>query len=175
MDQELVKSLFDYQLDNGALAWRSRPVDHFKTWHAYLGWNKKYPGQEALTLDGKGYRVVTVFGKRYLVHRLIWLYVYGDQPKILDHINGIKTDNRINNLREVTTQTNNMNRKIAKNNTSGVVGVYFNKKSNIWCAQMKFDGVTYHLGSSNNFDEAVKMRKAEQDRLGFSKRHGEKC
>ncbi len=65
-----------------------------------------------------------------------------------------------------------MNQKINSQNTSGVCGVYFNKKSKIWCAQMKFNSKTYHLGSSKNFEDAVKLRKAEEKRLGFSERHG---
>jgi hypothetical protein len=169
---ELLKKLVNYDELSGEMYWLNRPVEMFKTKSAYLGWNKRMVGKKAITTDGKGYLVVSIFCKRYLVHRLIWLYVYGKFPKIIDHINGIRTDNRLINLQEVTSQQNHMNQKRSSKNTSGVTGVYLHKKRNLWCAQMKFNGNTYHIGSSKNFNDAVSMRKNEEKRLGFSERHG---
>jgi len=125
-----------------------------------------------MNIDGKGYNSVFIMGEQYRVHRLIWLLVYGHFPKIIDHINGDKLDNRLENLKEVTQQENLMNQRRSSKNTSGVTGVYFNKKRGLWCAQMKFNGETYHLGSSKNKEEVIEMRKKEEQRLGFSRRHG---
>ena len=172
MNNKLLKSLVHYDEKTGDMCWLVRPRDMFKTNAAYLGWNKKYPTKKAITLDGKGYRVISIFCKRYLVHRLAWLYTYGEFPCILDHINGVRTDNRLCNLREVTHQQNHMNQRISSKNTSGVTGVYLNNRKKLWCAQMKFNGKTYHLGSSAIFEEAVALRKNEENRLGFSERHG---
>lgn len=172
LTKEYLKSVVFYDQDSGQMTWKKRPVWHFKTNSAWLTWNKRYAGKPAVTIDGKGYRVISINTKRYLVHRLVWLYVYGVWPKIIDHINGIKTDNRLCNLRNVSHGENHKNMKKAKNNTSGVTGVYFNKNRNLWCAQMKHNGVTYHIGSSKVFEEAVKMRKNEEAKLNFSKRHG---
>lgn len=172
LNQKILMQLVEYCPETGVMKWRKRDVSFFKSDHSCRSWNTKYTGKEALTLDGKGYRVITIFTKRYLVHRLAWLYVHGVWPKIIDHLNGNKTDNRLANLREVSSQGNHLNMRKASNNTSGVTGVYLNARKNLWCAQMKFNGITYHLGSSKNFEEAVAMRKAEESRLGFSIRHG---
>jgi len=175
MNQKFIQNLFYYDKETGDLFWKKRDYSLCKTKHSCDSWNTKFEGKKIITLDGKGYRVVSIFCKRYIAHRLIWLYVYGYLPEFIDHINGIRTDNRLCNLREVTQQQNHMNNKRASNNTSGATGVYLNKKSKRWCAQMKFNGKTYHLGSSPNYEEAVKLRKKEEKKLGFSERHGEKC
>lgn len=173
MNQKLLKELVEYCPETGIMRWKKRCESHFKNGLRVSNWNTKYAGKELTTLDGKGYVVGSFFAKRYLVHRLAWLYMTGEWPNIIDHINGNKTDNRFKNLRNVSNQENHMNCRRANNNTSGVTGVYKNKSNGLWCAQMKFNGHTYHLGSSKNFDEAVRLRKNEEKRLGFSDRHGE--
>ena len=173
MNQQLIKTLFHYTPETGDLVWRDRDVSFFKSKHSCDSWNTRYAGKKVKTLDGKGYLCTTVLGKRYTAHRLIWLYIHGEWPNVIDHINGVKTDNRLSNIRNVNSQVNHMNMRKSSKNTSGVTGVYLNKKKGLWCAQMKFNGKTYHLGSSKNKDEAIKMRKDEEKRLGFSNRHGE--
>lgn len=170
--KEYLKSVAHYNPVSGDMFWKERPEWHFKNNGACRSWNTKYAGNKMETLDGKGYKVVSINKKRYLVHRLVWLYVHGRWPNIIDHKNGIRTDNRLSNLRDVSMSENHKNRSISKNNTSGVTGVYLNKSRGLWCAQMKHGGKTYHLGSSVFFEEAVALRKAEERRLGFSKRHG---
>jgi len=172
IDATILKTLVSYDAETGEMVWLERPHCLFKNKQAAKSWNTRYSGKKATTVDGKGYLVISIFEKRYLVHRLAWLYTYGEWPDVIDHINGVKTDNRLCNIRNVTQQSNHMNNRKARNNTSGATGVYLNKRNNLWCAQMKFNGKTYHLGSSRNFDEAVQMRKAEEKRLGFSERHG---
>lgn len=88
-----------------------------------------------------GYIKLKINSKGYFAHRLAWLYMTGEMPKnCIDHINGIKDDNRFENLREATRSQNNLNVGIKKNNTSGYKGVsayknkwratgYLNKKS----------------------------------------------
>ena len=94
-----------------------------------------------------GYRVGMLKGKRYLEHRLIWLYHYGVWPKEhIDHINGIKDDNRIENLRECTQQQNNFNRKSAKGSSSKHKGVCWNKERKKWEVRYRYKGKVYHVG-----------------------------
>ena len=172
MDQKTLIKLVDYNPKTGEFTWKNRSQEFFQTDHHMRSWNTRYAGKTIGVIDPKGYRSVFIMGKQYRLHRLAWLYCYGNLPKIVDHINGIKTDNRIENLREVTQQQNLMNAARSNKNTSGVTGVYFNQNRGIWCAQIKFNGQTYHLGSSKNFEKAVELRKNEEKRLGFSKRHG---
>jgi len=88
--------------------------------------------------------------------------------------NGNRSDNRIENLRKVTTQENRKNAALYTNNTSGVTGVYFNRRLNKWCAQIKHNGKTHHLGSFKKFEKAVEARKIEENKLGFHKNHGKR-
>lgn len=77
----------------------------------------------------------------------------------VDHINGNRQDNRKCNLRLVTPQQNNMNRGVSTRNTSGVVGVRFNKRYSKWNANITFEGFTYSLGYYEDINDAIEARK----------------
>lgn len=100
-----------------------------------------------------GYVEISLKNKNYRGHRLAWLYEHGYFPKYIDHINGIRSDNRIFNLREATQSKNMQNlKKAGKNNKSGYLGVYFSKKRNKFIAQIRMNGISKNLGG---FDTAV--------------------
>lgn len=166
------KELIKYNSETGDLFWLPRNETHIKRPPSLKTWNTRYSNKKITTIDSKGYLFCSIFGKQYRAHRIAWLIYYGEWPNVIDHINGIKTDNRIVNMRSVNVQQNHMNQCISTKNTSGVTGVYFNKKNSLWCAQMKFKGHTYHLGSSKDFFEAICLRKSEERKLGFSLDHG---
>lgn len=87
--------------------------------------------------NGFGYLRITVLGKSYYAHRLAWFYVYGVWPETIDHINGIKSDNRIKNLRACSQSSNNQNRlNPQSNNKSFVLGVSWHKKAKKWQAHI---------------------------------------
>jgi hypothetical protein len=95
------------------------------------------PGQKAGTIDHYGYVAIHLNHKKYKEHHLVWAYHYDMYPGMLDHIDGNKTNNQIHNLRIATPSQNQMNRKINKNNKTGVKGLYF--RNNRWLAIIKFN------------------------------------
>lgn len=104
-------------------------------------------GKEAGCVTKKGYRVVTLNYIQYMAHVIAWILHYGEvRPQMLDHINGVKDDNRIDNLRLSDDVTNQQNRGKPKNNTSGYKGVCWCVQTQKWQAIIKADGKRLHLG-----------------------------
>lgn len=172
IDQSTLKELVTYNPETGKMFWKARTAKHISIDKSLRTWNTRYANTELKSIDGKGYPFASIFGKQYRLHRLAWLYMHGVWPNVIDHINGIRTDNRFTNLRSVSVRENCLNQRRNSKNTSGVAGVYLNKSKQLWCAQMKCRGHTYHLGSNKDFFEAVCLRKSEERRLGFSLNHG---
>ncbi len=103
----------------------------------------------------QGYREIRIDGSRYRSHRLVWLYVHGKWPKNeIDHINGVRDDNRLINLREATHTENSYNKGAAKNSTSGVKGVSWDLRKKKWRAQCTVNGKQYHQGYFVNIADA---------------------
>lgn len=126
--------VFKYR--EGELYWKIKP------------YGKVQIGDKAGGPHRRGYFHLTHEGKKYLVHRIIWEMAYGPIPKEMgiDHINGIKADNRVDNLRLATQSQNNWNRRKQKNNTSGFKGVYWEKQRSKWMALIRAFGKLRHLG-----------------------------
>lgn len=102
-------------------------------------------------IGSNGYRYIgiTCNGKytRYAAHRLAWLITVGNLPtNNIDHINGIRIDNRLCNLREATHSENQHNRPMLRNNTSGFKGVSYHKAINKFAARISLDGKSHYLG-----------------------------
>lgn len=137
LTQAELKRLLHYNPETGVFTWRVNTG------------TKKLVGQVAGCLSSQDRnQLVRVHGKLYQAHRLAWLYVHGTfPPKGLDHINGVRDDNRISNLRLADQSENLQNRrKPPLNNTSGFLGVAFHKQSNRWRAYIKINYKTIHLG-----------------------------
>lgn len=112
-----------------------------------------------------GYRYVRVDGVTVVEHRLAWFYTHGVWPKNdLDHINRVRHDNRIVNLRETTRAENCQNQPIRRSNKSGVTGVYYHKVSGKWAACINVNKKQIHLGVYDTLAQAVSARRnAETD------------
>ena len=125
--------------------------------------NRVRAGDVAGSLDGHGYLQIRVLSRKYLAHRLAWLYIHGSWPKDqLDHTNRIRTDNRIANLREVTNKQNMQNAGKQSNNTSGHPGVCWYKRDSKWRAQIAHNQKHIHLGCFATIEDAISARKAAE-------------
>lgn len=152
--KHLIETL-DYNPETGHFSWK---VDR-----------KKFKaGDRAGFLDG-GYRKIALMGFAHKEHRLAWFYVHGKWPKkFMDHINGVRSDNRLCNLREATRQENGANIGLKSHNTSGYKGVSLWKKTGKWKAQIQVKGKKIFLGYHDTPREAY-----EAFIFGALEHHGE--
>ena len=143
LTQDYLKSILRYDSETGEFAW-VRKIPHSK------------PGLKPGGVCAQGYWRIKINKKTYKAHRLAWLYVHGEFPKeFIDHINGIKVDNRICNLRMASNAENQMNRaKPAYTNNSGFLGVNLNKDVNKFAARIQVEGKRLHLGYFDTPEEA---------------------
>lgn len=117
-------------------------------------------GSEAGFPCRNGYRRIRIGRKAYFSHRLAWFYVHGEWPKDeIDHINGVRDDNRIANLRQATRTQNLGNTKLSKKNTSGIKGVIFDKANAKWMAYIMVKRKFLNLG---RFDSKEAARAARE-------------
>ena len=140
---EKLRKMLDYTADTGIFTWKIRPSKAVKA------------GNVAGCVEKRiGYITIGIAGHVYKAHRLAWFYTYGQWPKgLIDHINGNKADNRINNLRDVFADGNSQNvRKPNRRNKSGFMGViWFQNK---WRASMSVNGKSKWLGDYATPEEA---------------------
>ena len=160
LTQKDLKAKLDYNPETGDFIWKIKAR------------GIKYQSIAGTT---RRYIHISVNGVIYYAHRLAWLYVYGQFPTLqIDHINGIPTDNRICNLRDVSITANKRNYKISKANTSGVIGVTWNQQYGKWQAQICVDRKNIILGRFSDFNDAVKAREEASIKYGFHQNHGRK-
>jgi hypothetical protein len=126
-------------------------------------------GQIAGCSARNGYVMIRVADGAYLAHRIAWLLSYGEWPDgVIDHINGVRSDNRLANLRLCSTSENLRNAKLRSDNTSGVKGIYWNKKLSSWQVHVKDGGRTVYGGIYKDLDDAKRAVMQLRERL-----HGE--
>lgn len=154
LTQDRLKELLSYDPETGVF-----------THKTYRGGRIK-AGERAGALMNKGYVHIKVDGKKYLAHRLVWLYVSGQFPTDeVDHINGDRADNRLVNLRAVTKKQNCENRKQQINNKSGHRGVHWHKASGKWQAMIRHQGELIPLGLFNDVIDAANAARFARDML----------
>lgn len=137
-------SLLSYDPDDGIFRWLVRR-------------SNVSAGSIAGGNHGTGYKVIGIDGRLYLAHRLAWFFVHGRWPSDqLDHINGVKDDNRLANLREATTSENHQNMPLPRNNRSGAIGVNHCRSTGRWVAQITTNGQRKTLGRFETVEEASK-------------------
>lgn len=155
LTQDKANELFEYR--DGALFWKHKTISR--------GRKLKKGGQQIVNKQGDGYYKVTVNYKPYLLHRVIWLMHYGEVPEFLDHINGIRTDNRIENLRPATKYQNICNSKFRSDNTSGVKGVHWNCVKKKWQVRLHVEKKVKSLGYYDDLELAELVIMEARDKF----------
>lgn len=167
-----------YCPNSGSLTWADRPEDHFLVRRAFLHFRKRHAGKPALNaVNSNGYKqgAITFCGSAVALraHVVAWAMGTGSWPDgQIDHINGDRLDNRLSNLREVSSVENGRNQKLRNTNSSGINGVHWRKDVAKWAACICVDGKTKHLGSFETVEDAAKARAAADLKYGFHSNHG---
>lgn len=164
---EYLRQRLRYEPETGKLFWREA-LDK----PAY--WNTRFAGTMAGNLDpSHGYYCVTINKVKHRMHRVILAMVNNCWPtQHIDHIDGDRSNNRRDNLREVSQKENHYNQAIPKSNKSGVIGVCWHKRRARWRADIKVDGVSRTIGYFSSINEAAAARKEAEVMFGFHKNHG---
>jgi len=159
LTQDLLHELFEYR--DGVLYWKVAKANKIKVGDAAGSLNKT-----------SGYFFTMINRKKYSNHRLIFLMHHGYLPQCLDHIDGNKINNRIENLRPATIAENCRNSRIGKNNTSGVKGVNWVNHVKKWRARITVDRKTVMEKYFKTIEEAAEaVKKAREELHGEYARH----
>jgi hypothetical protein len=161
-----LRAAVDADIDAGTFVWRTRA-------NVLNRVNVRFAGKPAFTINTHGYRAATINGVRVLAHRAIWALSHGAWPNgDIDHINGNRSDNRIENLRLVSFAENHRNAAMKCSNTSGYNGVTFIPATGRWRAKAKLDGKDIHIGVYRCVTAAAVARKSADVHIGFHINHG---
>ena len=173
---EFLQNLLAYDPDTGVLTWLQRDASMVASGKSSeaIRWNGRYAGRPAFTakMNG-GYLCGAVYKISLQAHVAAWVIHTGQWPDgEIDHINGVRNDNRLSNLRCVTRSENQRNRALSATTTSGVMGVSYNARDKRWAAYIGADGKHVSLGTFRSKDDAIAARQAAVAAYGFHKNHG---
>ena len=140
-----IKDIVDYNHETGVFTWKERGTLYF---------DSKFAGKEVGYKDKDGYLVTIIDGKGVRLHRLAWFIYHGVVPDEIDHLNRVKNDNRISNLRNVTHAENMQNMGVRKDNKTGFKGVGFCKQSGKYRARCIVNGKRKTIGYSDTAEGA---------------------
>jgi len=155
-----IRERIEYDPETGIFRWIS-PLKSMARWR----------GRIAGCLNSHGYIQIMVFGEVYQAANLAWLYMTGESPDLLDHINGNRSDNRFSNLREVTASGNARNMRV-RPNKEGHTGISWDKPYSRYKVRISAGGRRIFVGHSKELSEAIELRKAAERRYGYTERHG---
>ena len=147
MTQEELKKYLYYDMQSGNFYW------------LLSNGNRGKVGDIAGSKTIHGYITIRVNGERHYAHRLVWMYLYGEFPKMIDHINGNGLDNRISNLRACTQVYNMKNVSKLASNKSGYKGVSWAKNNKKWVVYARHDSKHYNLGYYDDIELAAEVYK----------------
>lgn len=173
MDAGLLRTLLLYDPLSGLIYWRERHAPNISPL-VESSWNTRFAGKLAFTsINQDGYFVGKINNITLLSHRVIWAMMTGNNPSCqIDHINGVRSDNRFHNLRDVSHYDNHRNLRRSSNNKSGITGVYWSERTQKWVAQIQVNGKQKNLGYFLSKDDAISCRRDAEKRNGFHVNHG---
>ena len=170
---EQLVDMFEYDEIKGILIKKPLDIKYFKSQGRCDRYNKIFPGQVFGHVNTNHYLQGRIDKQMYLVHRLIWKWVTGEEPgESIDHLNGDTLDNRFENLRNTTMLINGKNSAKKSNNISGYTGVYWRSERSRWVAKVTFEGRKLQLGSFNSPEPAYKKILEWRKGKGYTDRHG---
>lgn len=180
LTSEDLNRLLRHEPDTGKLFWRERPVGLFEdkghtAETACRLWNAKHAGKEAFTAVQHGYPQGRILGGTYKAHRVIWCMVYGEWPGHIDHIDGVRSNNLLANLREVTLAENCKNRRPNRNTRSGLAGVCWRERSKRWVASIAIDGRRREIAAFKDASEAHAAYLKAARAAGYHPNHGKRA
>ncbi len=168
LPQDFLLSIFDYNPETGVLTRKKRPIEHFSSKRTFDMYNNKHAGKIVKQINDQGYVIAIINGKQYRAHRVIWIMQNGPlDDKYIDHLNGNRSDNRIENLRACTHQENQRN--LHKNKIGLPVGVYFDKERQSYKASVGDKSKRF-----KSLCDAVAWRDDYTKLLGYHENHGKK-
>ena len=167
-----------YEPDTGFLYWRERTPDMFTqngtrpVKDICTNWNAKMSGKRGFTTQNEdGYHQGTLYGNTHRAVHVVWALCKGVWPRDtglwVDHINNIRSDDRLANLQLLTPSQNARKRLPTDANPSGVIGVSFDKDQGKWRARIRSGGKRVHLGRYTTLEEAAAVREAAEKEYGY--------
>lgn len=139
---DILKKYLSYSPDTGQFIWIDHPI------------YKNKVGKTAGARSKEGYIIISICGRYHKAHRLAWLYYYNEWPNVIDHLNGVRDDNRIKNLRNTDMRGNASNMERHRN--GHLLGAQYFKRDNKWDASCWVNGKKYHIGRFDTEQEAHK-------------------
>ena len=172
--QSYLKECLIYDPDTGIITWIRRPREHFKDATSWRKWNTKNKNKRAFTaINSNGYYQGGLDGKIFLAHRIIFKLIHGYEPDMVDHKDGVRTNNKSLNLLPSNNTLNQRNKKISSaNKSSRVIGVTWHNTSKKWLARIKVNNKQIHLGYFDDLNDAKDARKEAEEKYNFSSTHG---
>jgi hypothetical protein len=166
---DVFRKLLRYCPHSGDFFWLPRPEVVFSRKSDFSHWNNRYAGNKAGCIDARGYVRIKLFGKMIAAHRMAWAFEFDCWPiDEIDHLNGVKSDNKISNLRCVSKSVNQRNKKLQANNKSGVPGVRFLQRSRGWEVRV----CEMYVGHFASLDDAIMARKRAEKNMNFGPSNG---
>jgi len=180
IDVETIKRFLSYNAETGKLFWNARVASDFPvsanmtSAQRCAAWNTRFAGKEAFTAkDADGYHVGSVGGKLLKAHRVIWCLVHGTQPPHgIDHWDGQTGHNNMSNLRPADQSKNMKNASMRSDNSSGLMGVVWDKARQKWVVRVNIDKRPKYVGRFSDFDQAAAARISAQRKADYSINHG---